>query len=184
MRACACLFFRGCSRMSSYVTPACAVCRMFLGTAPGTRARSLLAAYSEFNARVFAYLEPASLPVKLRRKTDKDGHTQSFLLDEQRRHGARSGRDLGEAQGQLAVVAKTVGRVPANRQGDPVQRSPPRKHATPSAESTLSQGTRRHGVATQRPCPTTLDTGARGFGSERVLGRHMSIYALDIGTSL
>ena len=41
------------------------------------------AAYSEFNARVFAYLEPASLPVELRRKTDKDGHTQTFLLDEQ-----------------------------------------------------------------------------------------------------
>lgn len=41
------------------------------------------AAYSEFNARVFAYLEPASLPVELRRKTGKDGHTQTFLLDEQ-----------------------------------------------------------------------------------------------------
>ncbi len=38
---------------------------------------------SLLRVRVFAYLEPASMPVELRRKTDKDGHTQTFLLDEQ-----------------------------------------------------------------------------------------------------
>ena len=40
------------------------------------------AAYGDFNARAFAYLEPKGLPDAHRRKADKDGNTQTFVFQD------------------------------------------------------------------------------------------------------
>jgi hypothetical protein len=58
------------------------------------------AAYSEFNARVFACLESASLPVELRCKANKDGHTPPVCwTSSMSRTGGRA-KTTGEAQGE------------------------------------------------------------------------------------
>ena len=69
------------------------------------------AAYDDFNARIFAYVELADIPRRMKRKCEHDGSAKTFVVPD-------------SSVAELAVVRASHGGLPPSRYPVP---GPPRK---------------------------------------------------------